>query len=323
MRKPKQQNNSVIFDRFAALLALTAVAAYDYGIRIWLLAGTAAGVSLLAEYLMLRLRKQPFSLQNLDAAVCGLILLMLMPPAVPFSLLIMSCIFAIIIARGLFGGMQHPVLPAPAVGFCFAFLNQGNAVTQFPAEKLRLPLRITEELTMRNGISMLWNRAGKFEADPYDLITTIPAQPIGSASLVLLLAIALVLMLRRAASPWVIIPAAGFSAAFHLAMSNLQSPLLCAAGCLLANQLLFALIFLHGDPSLAPPSFGGITAGLAVGISCALASRFLFISNAPVYLAVILSPVMLWIRALLADAEAADEAKGGGSDEESCEAAPE
>ena len=323
MRNQKQKISDSTFDRLAALLALTAAAAYDYGLRIWLLAGTAAGVSLLAEYLVLRLRKKQFTLQNLDAAVSGLILLMLMPPTVPFSLLIMSCIFAIIIARGLFGGMENPVIPATAAGYCFAFLNQRSAVTSFPAEKIRLPLLIPDGFPLQSGISVLWNRAGKFDAAPFDLMTAVPALPLGSASLVLLTVIAAVLLLRRSASPWVMIPACGFIITFNLVMSNMRTPLIYAAGCLLTNQMLFSLIFLHCDPKLAPPGFGGITAGLAIGIACALATRFLFISDAPVFLAVMLSPVMLWIRTLMQALLTADDTKGGGSNEKCPEAARE
>ncbi|MBR4199739.1 MAG: RnfABCDGE type electron transport complex subunit D [Oscillospiraceae bacterium] len=323
MRKQNQQLTQSISDRFAALLALTAAAAYDYGIRIIILAVTAAGVSLLAEYLMLRLRKKTFTLLNTDAAVSGLILLMLMPPTVPFSLLIMSCIFAIIIGRGLFGGMENPVIPSAAAGFCFAFLNQHDAVTAFPAEKIRLPLVIPDDFILRDDLSAFWNRAGKIDVSDYDLLTTVPAQPIGSASLILLLVIAVVLMLRHSASPWLIIPASVFSVTFHLAMSNMKTPLIYTAGCLLANQLLFALIFLFGDPRLAPPSIGGITAGLAAGISCAISSRFWFISDAPVFLVIILSPAMLWIRTMMQELQSAGKPKGGIGSDESCKAAPE
>ena len=101
-----ETKHHTIPDRAAALLAILCTAAYEYGLRIWILAAIAAAVSLLTERICLSFRKKTFHMQNADSAVCGLVLLLLLPPTVPVSLLIMSCIFAIIIGRQLFGGKE-------------------------------------------------------------------------------------------------------------------------------------------------------------------------------------------------------------------------
>lgn len=307
-----KSQNQINFDRMAALLALTAVAAYDYGIRIWMLFFTAAGVSLAAEYLCLRVRRQRMTLRHLDAAVSGCILLMLLPPTVPVTVLIMSCIFAIIIGRGLFGGMENPVIPSAAAGFCFAMLNNRAAVSAFPAEKAALPLVIPDTAALTDGLSGIWNRYGEFSVSGYDLLTTVPAQPIGSASIVLLIVIAVVLMLRRSACAWVIVPAVMLSVIYTLLMSNLRTPVVYTAACCLTNQLLFSLIFLYGDPQLAPSRIGSMFTGLTAGFASVLLTRLCYAADVPVYLSVLLSPVMIWIRRIF-PAEHASSPKGGGT----------
>lgn len=312
-----KHQTEINFDRFAALTALTAVAAYDYGVRILLLFGIAAAVSVLAEYLCLRIRRKRFRRKHLDAAVSGIVLLMLLPPTVSVTVLIMSCIFAIIIGRGLFGGMENSVIPSAAAGFCFAALNNRADITMYPAAKGALPLNISDTVSLTEGLSGIWNRHGTFAVSDYDLATTVPAQPIGSASIVLLIVIAVVLMLRRSASAWVILPAVVPAVLYSLLISNLHAPLAYAAACCLTNQFLFSLIFLFGDPRHGPMTIGGLLIGLTVGLTATVLTRFCYIANAPVYLSVMLSPLMLWVRRLFPEASRATSPKGGGRLDES------
>ena len=81
MHKPDPKR--ILFDRFTAILALLAAASYDYGIRIWILAAAAAASSLLTERICLYIRKKPFTAENLDSGLIGLVLLLLLPASIP------------------------------------------------------------------------------------------------------------------------------------------------------------------------------------------------------------------------------------------------
>ena len=297
MHKPDRKR--IIFDRFAAIAALLAAASYDYGFRIWILAAAAAGSALLTERISLCIRKKPFTSGNLDAAVTGLVILLLLPPTVPVSLLIMSCIFAIIIGRQLFGGMENPVILPAAAGYCFCLLNNRAAASLFPAVKETLPLAAPDPAALSEGVSLLWNRAGRFSVSVLEWLTGLPCQPVGTGSLVLLTAVAAVLVLRRAASGWVLIPAVIVMIVSNLVISNLQHPSAVIVGSMLTNQTLPAIIFLHADPDHAPPNLAGIAYGFAVGFVSFFATRILFVSDAPVLLAVLLSPLMILLRRAL------------------------
>lgn len=295
----KRDPKRILFDRFAAILSLLAAASFDYGIRIWMLAGIAAGVSVLSEYLCLLIQKKQFTAAHLDAGLIGLVLLLMLPPTVPVSLLIMSCIFTIIIGRAMFGGKENPVIPPAAVGYCFCLLNNRALTTTFPVRKETLPLLHIDSTVLENGVSALWNRSGRFSVSVLDWLTGLTKQPIGNGSIVLLIAAAVVLIVRRGASGWVVIPAMAALIAGNLAVSNLQHPVSDMMGSCLTNQALISIIFVHADPDYAPPTIAGIAYGLAVGFLSFFATRVLYISDAPILIAVLLSPFMIWLRRMM------------------------
>lgn len=288
-----------MFDRGCALLAILAAASYGYGLRVWLLAGTAFAVSLLTEWCCLYLRKKPFTRENLDAGLCGVMLLMMMPASVPFSLLIMSCIFAIIFGRQLFGGRENPVVHPATAGFCFALLNQRAAMTLFPKRFGAIPLAGLSDDALTAGISDAFNRGRGLSGHAVDWLTGLPNQPVGTGSIVLLAVIAAVLVLRKAANGWVLLPAAAFSAFCSVLLGYMRQPAVQIIGLSLTNQFLFSVIFLHSDPDYSPPDLAGSLYGVALAGASVILTRVLFITDAPVMLAVFLSPAALKLREMM------------------------
>ena len=310
-----------ITDRAAALLAILCTAAYEYGMRIWMLAGIAFAVSLAAERISLFIRRKPFQTDHLEAGISGVVLLMLMPPTVSVSLLIMSCIFAIIIGRQIFGGKENPVMPAAACGYCFAMLNNKLQMTLFPAEKSHLPLFQIDSDKLISGVSDAWNRTGTFSAKPMDWLLGLPNQPIGTCSAVLLVVIALVLILRRSASGWVILPLMGFTVMSSMVFDGMRHPLPAAIGAALTNQMLFSAVFLYGDPDHAPPGLAGTLSGVFSAGIIMIFTRVLYVTDAPVMLTILLSPMNIWLRYVMritapANTHAGSEQKGESGNHE-------
>ncbi|MBP0967263.1 MAG: hypothetical protein J5722_06500, partial [Oscillospiraceae bacterium] len=62
---------------------------------------------------------------------------------------------------------------------------------------------------------------------------------------------------------------------------------------------LFAVIFLHSDPDYAPPDLAGSLYGVALAGASVILTRLLFITDAPVMLAVFLSPAAVKLRELM------------------------
>lgn len=307
-----QKRFAAALDRALTLAALLIAAAYDYGWRIPLLCAAAAGASMLSELVCLYIRGVPFRLHHLDAAVCGVLLVMLMPPTVSFTLVIMSAIFANIIGRQIFGGRAHPVLPTAAVGYCFALLNSRAEMALFPVAKTHLPLLIPEDTVLNASVSEVWNQTGQLRSSFEAHILGLSSLPTGSCSVLLLIVVAAVLLLRRSASAWAILPMLCIIVSGNIAVGYFREPLLTASASLLTNQTMIAALYLYGDPDLAPPHIAGICYGLFSGLISLIFTRVLGICDAPVIAVILLSPAALFLRGIFADAESAAAHKEGG-----------
>ena len=300
-----------MLDRAMCLAAIAVIGYADYGVRVPLLCGIGAAAAMLTELICLYLRKIPFGIRHLDAAVTGVILVMLLPPAVPVSLLIISEIGAIIIGRALFGGGEHPMLPAAAVGYCIAVLSDRAAATMFPAQKGILPILDIDRSTLVSGISDQWNSAGIFSKHTVDWLLGLPAQPIGTCSVVLLCVIALVLLMRRSASGYVMVPLLALLLMGGVLYQKLRDPAAALVGTCLTNQTLFAVIFLYCDTEIAPPHAGGMLYGLIAGGVILWFTRIIPVYDAPVLLSIVLNPAAVMLRRVLE--EDARRRKGGAA----------
>ncbi len=292
---PKREN-AVTFDRALALTALVIVGCFDYGPRVLLLCALAAAVSMLTELFTLYLLKIPFGFRHLDAAVNGVVLAMLLPPSVPIPLLLSSCVFAVIFARAVFGGKDVPVIPTAAAGYCFAILSDREGALLFPKTKGTLPLWTVPREGLVSGFSDAFNHTGAFDGTDLDVLTGVPRAPLGSASLLLLAVIGAVLLCRRSARASVVLPFLLSLTAGNLALDLLRHPERTVCGTLLANQTLFAVLFLLADPDFAPKGLFGLLYGLLSGTVALLFTRAFHVTDAPVLLTVLLAPLGIWLR---------------------------
>jgi len=113
----------------AALLPGLIVYVHFYGIGVLVQLALATGTALLAEAAMLRLRGLPigFYLRDGSAVVTAWLLALAMPPLGAWWLIVVATLFAIVIAKQLYGGLgNNPFNPA-MVGFAVA-------IVAFPAQ---------------------------------------------------------------------------------------------------------------------------------------------------------------------------------------------
>ena len=299
-RKPEKIQT---LDRALALAAIVTVGVYEYGMRVLLLCAVSAAVCMVTELSGLYVRRVRFGLRHLEAAVCGVILVMLLPVTVPLPLLIMSGIFAIIIGRQVFGGGEQPVFPSAAVGYCFARLMSPDSVLLYPAKKGAVGLFRPETDTLVQGISARWNHSGTFAGKADDLLLGLPNQPLGTGSLVLLGVIALVLLCRRSASGWVLVPLLISLIGGSAMLGWYRDPLTAAAACCVTDQALFSSVFLLADPFYTLRGLAGIAIGFTEGALIIFLTRFCGVTDAPVMLALLAAPLCMLLRTLAAMAQ--------------------
>jgi electron transport complex protein RnfD len=119
----------VMADVLIGLVPATAAAAVFFRFRALLVIGVCVGVCLLSEWICNRLRRKPNSLGDLSAAVTGVILALSLPPAVPLSVAVIGSVFAIVIAKMLFGGLGNNVFNPAMAARAFLTASFGAAMT--------------------------------------------------------------------------------------------------------------------------------------------------------------------------------------------------
>lgn len=120
---------SIMWTVFCALLPQLALAAWVFGPRVLLLAGVSVGSALLAEWAVRRAMGRPNTLADGSAALTGLLLAYVLPPGVSLDLPFWGAVFAVCIAKQLFGGLGFNFFNPALMGRAFLAVGFPVAMT--------------------------------------------------------------------------------------------------------------------------------------------------------------------------------------------------
>jgi len=118
-----------------ALTPAAAISCYHFGLQAFLLIVASVLAALLAEALTQKFMKRAITIWDLSAAVTGLLLAMNLPPETPLWLACLGSVFAIVVAKQLFGGLGYnPFNPALA-GRVFLLISYPVLMTTYSAPR--------------------------------------------------------------------------------------------------------------------------------------------------------------------------------------------
>ena len=168
-----RQNNSIRRIMGQVLLALLpgiAVYAWLIGPAILAQLGIATLTALLAEAAMLHLQKKPLAmfLSDGSATVTAWLLALAFPPLAPWWLVVVGTLFAIVVAKHLYGGLgQNPFNPA-MIGFAVCIVSFPALMSQWPPIEL--------QASLGEQLAQIFGRAPKIDAmsgaTPLDALKT-------------------------------------------------------------------------------------------------------------------------------------------------------
>ncbi len=92
---------------------------YQFGVYVLLLYVASIATCVVAEYLVVRLRKRPFTLNDYSAVVTGILIVMVLPPKFPIYGVILGAIVAIVIGKQIFGGLGYNIFNPALIGRAF------------------------------------------------------------------------------------------------------------------------------------------------------------------------------------------------------------
>lgn len=121
-----------------------------YGAGILVSIALATVTALAAEALLLKIRQRPITpyLSDLSAVVTAWLLALAMPPLAPWWLIVVATLFAIIVAKQLYGGLGYnPFNPAMA-GYAAMLISFPILMTKWPAplSLAQTPLDLSHQL---------------------------------------------------------------------------------------------------------------------------------------------------------------------------------
>lgn len=252
---------------------------YFYGPRPLLLCGVALLVGNLCDRLISLLRRRVYQPKDYSNESFALIIALLMPATVDWYVLVAAVLAGVLIGKEVFGGYgSYPFHPA-AVGYVVAAVSWPEQVFSFPQPGTWLPVVNAGSAGLMQSASYTLKNGGTPRIDTLNLMLGNYVGPMGATAVVILVACALLLAVRRriqwdAALPFL---AACFAIAWlfprmgrvGLALPWVKAPVrLASVGYeLCSGTILYTGIFMLSDPAILPRHRAARVAfGLTLGV---------------------------------------------------------
>ena len=274
------------FGKVCALLTtIVFMAYYFYGLRAVLVAGVSCLSSVAAEYLCFTAMKKKYDWTDVSPIMSGLLLALLMPASVPYTVMAFSAAFMAIVCKHAFGGNQNLIFPPVCVAYIFTAFCFPSEIILYPAPapfgSLSLSNTVTETLT-RSYTYYLDTGA----ASTFSLLDTIWGKitgPMGASAILIILICAIALYFFRD------IPSAAFFSGFGAnVLINVLFPIGergwdAVLSSFVAGSFLFVLVFLACDPRFVPKRlFSQLLYGVLFAAGSYLIRQFTNIENSAV-----------------------------------------
>ncbi len=114
-----------------SLLPAACFGIWNFGIRALLLICVCIGTCVLTEFLYTKGMKKELTITDLSAVVTGLLLALNLPSTLPWWMAVIGSVFAILVAKMLFGGLGQNFMNPALAGRCFLMICFAAQMTNF------------------------------------------------------------------------------------------------------------------------------------------------------------------------------------------------
>jgi electron transport complex protein RnfD len=162
--------NTASMMKMTLLALIPGVLAYSwvFGSGILINVLVAVITALAVDAAMLKFRKLPLEkLKDCTAVITGVLLGLCLPPLLPYWLIVLGVVFALIFGKHMYGGTGHNVFNPAMVGFAVLIISFPLAMSQWPATGSVSPVMatLTSKADMHEGRA---NYDGVTAATPLD-----------------------------------------------------------------------------------------------------------------------------------------------------------
>ena len=117
-----KRSDSVLKIMLSVILTLVPALIYSilqFGLYVLVIYCVSIFTCLLSEYVVVRMRKKPFSLKDFSAVVTGILLAMTLPPRFPIYGVVLGAVVAVVIGKQIFGGLGYNIFNPALLGRAF------------------------------------------------------------------------------------------------------------------------------------------------------------------------------------------------------------
>ena len=242
----------IMLDVLISLLPVTIAGVVIFGLRSLLVVAVTVAACVVIEALFNLAAKKPIPVGDLSAAVTGLLLALNLPANTPWWQCVIGALFAMVVVKGLFGGLgANPVNPA-ITARVFMLVSFGTmAKAAFP--------------TLVDTVSSATPLASEEATSLTDLLLGLHGGAIGETCAVALLLGGIYLLVRRVIT-WHV-PAAFIGTVFVASFLAEGMDVTAALAAVLSGGLLIGAIFMATDYVTSPSTpWGKIIFGLGAGL---------------------------------------------------------
>lgn len=263
------------------LLALSPAVAFGcvlFGWRVLLVVGISIVSALFFELLGGWIARRPSDLRDGTAAVTGLIVSLLLPASVPLFVPVLACAFGIFLVKLPFGGSGHNLFNPAAAGLAFVTECFSHHVFAYPTREAVIPFTLrTPEVNVAASPAGLLKTGGSTAFSWYELLIGQVTGPIGTVAILVLVACAVYLFVRRGAAPLLTVSClaacAVIAALFPRSADITWYESILFELC--SGYLMFGAIFMLNDPVTSPRHpLAHVMYGVAVGVLTMLMRHF-------------------------------------------------
>ncbi len=298
MQKKLKKERLVWLDIMITLITLVIMAYFYYGARTLVMSGICLAAALAAELICLRLMNRKFTADDLSCTSDALIISLMMPAVIDFSIPAMACVFAVVAAKNVFGGRLNMIFSPAAAAYLFIFTSWKNDLLSY--QKPHTITGIFEEPdSLVNSASYIFNTTGSVSATDFELLLGNVSGPIGTVSILLLVLSAVILMLRRDISAGAFIGTVLGTGLIAYLCPVTASEFTSVKYALTMNMVLFAAIYIISDLRIAPGrNYYAFFYGFFIAVFAYIVVLTTGKENVIVIVSVLFTPVALGFRNL-------------------------
>lgn len=298
MLKKARKERLIWLDIMITLLTLELMSYFYYGIRSVFLAGICVITGFAAELISIRLMGRKFTADDLTCTSDALIIALMFPAVMDYHVSFIAVLFAIIVAKNLFGGRLNMIFSPAAAAYVFVLTSWERQLLQYTEPHVKTGL-FEEPVAFVKSASYVFDHTGTFGHTDFEILLGNFSGPSGAVSILLLSVAAVVLMMRRSISAGAFI-----GTIFGTGLFAVVTPIVSSRGdslkySLVTNMVLFAAIYIVSDVRIAPKrDYYAFFYGLFIGVISYVLVLTGAKENAIVMVSVLFTPIALGFKHL-------------------------